>query len=466
MLYQIGIKDGFAQVKGSGTHFKIISAATPLRLQALDSNGRVLLDSKFRAPMATELPAPAAVINLYADDQTVELWYSNQPLEFLQLTAVGSGNLRTTTKEFLSGRELIIESNPRSKIMIKATEEIKIGGLGVNESGWPLAAGETITLETIGAIYGYKAPQVPVLSDFENLGVQTVTGQNIGNIAVFNGQVYAVTDELEPRLMKLESGAFTQIIGAPKMWVIVSYKKALWGIASNASGPALVKSIDGVNWSIINIAQIAGVQRSQSYSSICKGVLTTKRLSGIPSIMADLNTGEIKAIEGQVNDYTDYIVTDNGVYGFTSSTTVGILAKKNQDGWETIASGNVFAVGANALNGEIFFIGAGNNPYKLVNDELVKVGNLTNSSPCNFVSYGEVNAFISNTACLFTYQGQEYSIPSNTVANAANIAISDTLPEMYRVQGAFSGNLNLQTISTGAYVTPQPMQINVLEFLV
>lgn len=156
MLYQVGVKDGFAQVKGAGKHIKIVSATNTIRLQALDADGRVLLDSKFRSPMATELPIPAATLNFFTDDQVIELWYSMQPLEYMQLTAVAASRARTSEAKVYPGKSLIVGANPRQSVTLLADDDLPIGGLDVTGNGWPLEAGVKENFLLGGEIYAYK----------------------------------------------------------------------------------------------------------------------------------------------------------------------------------------------------------------------------------------------------------------------------------------------------------------------
>lgn len=162
MLYQLNVANGFCQFAGPAKYLKIISAASPLKIEVIANgvrSGRVLLSSKnVRAPMGFELPEDAGVVNFYGDDQNLEIWSGDQPLEYLQLTAVGGTKLAQKQVYTAGGRFLIAPANQRTKLRIKPQKDLFVGSDNVGLDGYPVLAGEFIDLETIGAVYGYKEP--------------------------------------------------------------------------------------------------------------------------------------------------------------------------------------------------------------------------------------------------------------------------------------------------------------------
>ena len=153
MLKKIRIdSSGFGFVNGEFLFLKIISSATPLRVAVL-AQGKPILNTELRAPMATALDKRADRLELYSETpQTVEVWVGLQPLEYLQLTAVGSTGMRATQKTVFPGNSLILPANQRQKVRLTASKDILLSGDGIG-AGWPLAAGEKEEFETIGAIY-------------------------------------------------------------------------------------------------------------------------------------------------------------------------------------------------------------------------------------------------------------------------------------------------------------------------
>lgn len=251
MLYQIGIKDGFAQIKGSGRHIKIISAATQLRIQAQDSNGRVLLDSKFRAPMATELTAPAAVINIYADEQTVELWYSNQPLEYLQLTAVGASTVTAKKIVAKKGKTKLLDSAVRTAFRVTSNKNIFVGNTSVSAAGWPLAAGEKEQFETIGEVWALN-PVEPfnwsLIAGASAAQYSVAKPSTMYHYKIFKGRVY-FGDNTGLRVMD-DEGAVSSLgmaglraisVYLGKLYIVTALSEAYGGVYESADGVTFLK---------------------------------------------------------------------------------------------------------------------------------------------------------------------------------------------------------------------------------
>lgn len=250
MLYQIGIKNGFAQVKGAGRHIKIISAETPVRLQAMDSDGRVLLDSKLRAPMATELPAPAATVNLYADDQVIELWYSLQPLEYLQLTAAGASRARASSKKIFPGVAKIVDANQRQSVTLLSDTDLNIGGADVAGDGWPLKAGIKENFTLAGEIYAFYP-----LPEFDYSGItgafaNVATGSGYATVPEFG---FALANYLvfgryaEPVYTIDKTGGAAQVLESGEVYAAVKDGHSIYLVVKNGSIYRIKKTTDGQN---------------------------------------------------------------------------------------------------------------------------------------------------------------------------------------------------------------------------
>ncbi len=120
-----------------------MSAVTKVRIEALSDSGQVILQTEMRAPMATMFPATAATVNLYSDtDQTVEVWYARQPLEYMQLVSVGATRVKAQRTLIYPGKTKIADAAPRKSIRMTASANIKMGDESVNDNGWPIAAQE------------------------------------------------------------------------------------------------------------------------------------------------------------------------------------------------------------------------------------------------------------------------------------------------------------------------------------
>lgn len=178
MLKKIQIVGGFGSVEGLATHFKLVSASAPVRVTATGKNGKIELSTEMRAPMAVQFGDEVARIEFTSGtDQLIEIWYSTQPLEYLQLTAVGGTALKTGSVYLAGGVKQIAPANQRTKITLTPSAPIKIGGADVGEDGYTLAAEKTI--ETIGAIYSYQEPTQLFAEGhafIENRGVPALIG--------------------------------------------------------------------------------------------------------------------------------------------------------------------------------------------------------------------------------------------------------------------------------------------------
>ncbi|MDP5205787.1 hypothetical protein ORI99_01825 [Alishewanella sp. SMS9] len=154
MLQRVGIKDGIGELKGYGRHLKIVSAETELRVAALDSNGRPIKETYIRAPMATVFNETAATLFFFSDTaQTVEVWYGMEPLEYLQLVAVGATRMKSS-KKIVPGNisTKLLDATPRTKLKMRTDSNIKISSTP-DEGGWTVFADTQETLETSGELW-------------------------------------------------------------------------------------------------------------------------------------------------------------------------------------------------------------------------------------------------------------------------------------------------------------------------
>lgn len=196
MLYQLNVSNGFCQFAGPAKFLKIVSAASPLKIEVIANgprSGRVLLSSKnVRAPMGFELPADAGVVNFYGDDQSLEIWSADAPLEYMQLTAVGGSAIKASEAFLRGGTEKLTGANTRSKIKIKPEADINIGGLGVGTNGYPVLAGQEVELETVGEVYAYTMPPAvrPSNSGVVAFGVSTNSPENNTGMLAGDGGYY------------------------------------------------------------------------------------------------------------------------------------------------------------------------------------------------------------------------------------------------------------------------------------
>lgn len=475
MLYQIGIKDGFAQIKGSGRHIKIISAATPLRIQAQDSDGRVLLDSKIRSPMATELPAPAAVINIYAENQTVELWYSNQPLEYFQLTAVGATSARASEVKAPPGITKLVDANPRVKFRVVADADVKIGNLSDAREGWPIAAGEKEEFESSARLY--VSVRKPVF-DPASVGVPTETMTGSGHLqsigaAFFAGRFF-VTNETSTREFVIAGAAVNDITSKMAAAAIAmrAYKGALYCVVHAAGIVYLYRSFDGVNFAVVN--SVAGTRPGFMQTAFYDGVLT---MSSGSSTFQDwyqfnLQTNEIikrqNIIGGAANlRYIDYmgetfiVSSPQGLYKVSGNDLELVYLTPTPD---TLISRMTLS----EQNGDLIAL-VGDKPAKFnpVTRVFEVISTLSQTVQVNGLSeryvYIGCDAWASNSEILFIPDDQytAKSMPGWVVGPCA-VDYENNL--LYRVQEAGGGAYNLKAITLPDIVEPAPVNIKVLEF--
>jgi hypothetical protein len=158
MLRKVRIVGGFGFINAEIKHLKIISSVTPVRIQAIGAgNDSEILQTDFRAPMATEFEQRVKRVEFYAkDDQVIEIWAGLLPLEYMQLTAVGGIGLRAGRSLLSGGSELVVAGNMRSKVRLKPEKDILIGGFGVGADGFPVLAGQEIDLESVSDIYAFS----------------------------------------------------------------------------------------------------------------------------------------------------------------------------------------------------------------------------------------------------------------------------------------------------------------------
>lgn len=318
MIFYIGIKDGFGQVRGAGRHIKIISAATPLRMQVLDSEGRVLLDSKFRAPMATELPIAGAVINLFSDEQqTVEIWYSNQPLDYAQLIAVGANEIRTRRTIFSGGRKKVLDRNPRKSVRVISDKDILIGSRAVGSEGWPVKAGIPQDFETMGEIHCFSvAPQYDWLSLNQSSVEKRPIKTGLGTLIPFNYEVYKQDTYIinnPGQLFRINSANEHTLIFSSGVRFVFKFKSKIFCVRALSNGAYVYSSENGQDWEVVCRVldnEAAGnlvAAQFPDHNKLVYEWLTIPGQGGNARQQAiNVITGEVKKIETAISGQIDY----------------------------------------------------------------------------------------------------------------------------------------------------------------
>lgn len=480
MLYQIGIKDGFAQIKGSGRHIKIISAATPLRIQAQDSDGRVLLDSKFRAPMATELPVAAAVINIYADEQTVELWYSNQPLDYSQNVVVFGGKLKVSTKFLYGGYTRVLERNPRTKAVIKSDEDIYLSG-EIGGDLWPVSKDKAEEMETFSEIFALKNKDSEVVLSAMGDTTEITSDSNFmaaSHVVRFKDVTICCNGVFG--LKYYDGVSFTRLmpadLGLTKALYLTVFNSKVYLIGTITSNYlAVLVSEDGKNYTIIkespfvvsaNIISVSNSARTNKQSVILDG--NAYLGADIFAVEINLETLEFAKHDMPAGEtqWSLYKV-DNDLLILRGGSSGGVKKIVAPGQFETIyqATSSVTAIsgehGLNPESGKIVAYRGGNvveiDAQGVSNVSLHSIG--TNYGKYLYVG---VDCFINDSSISIYYGGKEYK---KTLTTTGRTIYSNADKKLYGVKPSAS-------VSESWYETPfagsadnTPAVVKVLEYL-
>ena len=475
MLYQINLANGFAQMQGVSKHLKIISAASPVKLEVVavgNRSGRVLMSStNVRAPMGFVLPEDAGTVNFYGEDQTLEIWSGEHPLEYLQLTAVGASGINSAAILAYSGVTKVANKNQRKSIMLKSSEALKVGTDG---GGWPVAANEVINLETVSDINVYREkPGFNVNAIGTDVVVSnTVQRKDHASIARFAGLTWAVTAAGE--LFKYDNtgaqvGANqTGSAGFTKAALIWAFNGALYIAGSGLSGIMLVKTTDGETYNLLGNAGAGTFTAVPERTNFYRGIMSGSNYSSsivVADLVAEtiaqrpLRNNNTSRVYGSNGDF-DYEIDNQGLWVRPVDLSAPWQQVNNTD-WRnaTISENSGQPIAVSNSNFKV---------HQLNNDGTTTVLSSSNMNTTetlsNYINVG-VDGWKSGNNLYFFADGLELVKPTTVIPGTA-MAAYDPANELYWVTGYPASDNTIAKIPFNQQLAIEPARVNVLEFLI
>lgn len=158
MIFTKDIKQNYIENIG-GRFFRLISATAPVTISFIDKAG-----SKYTTEVIVGMQIPlgyeAKALHIESSEpQNITYWWSMQPSDYTTSKAAGAGAVKARRVTVKTGETLLTLPNAiRKELQITTDQDLFIGGLGDGENGWPIKAGEVLTLPLAGSLYAYKKP--------------------------------------------------------------------------------------------------------------------------------------------------------------------------------------------------------------------------------------------------------------------------------------------------------------------
>lgn len=200
MLNNIKINAGlYTEKAGTGRHINIVLAAGEIEARVRMSNGETF-QTTLISGMSFEVPRGFVAVAFTSDvSQQTKVWLSDLPLTYSSQDSrvVGSSAVESYSKKvmFSTPTELLSAKAGRGKSLISASEDIKIGGVGVSpSSAVNIPANVPFEISTQGALFAYSENPANAGSVVVSIGDTGFKTSESGVVAQTGQMVYAERD--------------------------------------------------------------------------------------------------------------------------------------------------------------------------------------------------------------------------------------------------------------------------------
>ncbi len=164
MLHQIKLSaNQWAGIDRQGSTFRLVSAESKIRVRVQNKQRGRVIETDVRQGMQIDFREAfgfdADRIEFKAEsDQLVEYWLGSGGFADATFIQAAPTRIKTSRVTVASGAQPLTTANAlRKSVRIKPDNNAVIGGPDVTAvSGWPVAAGEVMDIETAGSVYAYR----------------------------------------------------------------------------------------------------------------------------------------------------------------------------------------------------------------------------------------------------------------------------------------------------------------------
>ena len=299
MIINQTIKNGFTIVNKTGAYFSLISAGGVVNVR-LSEKGRTVLDTKMWVGMSIDKAIHFDEITIKGDDGAVEFWAGDVSMSQARSASAGAKAIRVSIAEVDGYVNIASGDLTRSAVRVRPDKDVYLMGAAFTSGGWRVAANEIAEIPLAGSLYAYKPRAFLDFSKTVEYG--SVSDFWFGNCL---GQCW-VSDDTVTRLctagvfedelmLTTDSGATWNLIHTDvKSYTVDARTGIQYVLKIIGSEVRLMKSTDGVIWTVLASAYIAAEIGSSSwgYPSIINNWYQQKFTNG--SILVNLSNGEIK----------------------------------------------------------------------------------------------------------------------------------------------------------------------------